>query len=92
MLINFLKEKPKNLIAVTGTNGKSSIAEFYFQILTLNKKNVAIYWNNGHQNKIWKFSLFINTTLDPLKLGYYLSKIKKENINNANIRSIESWT
>ena len=34
----FFKDKPKNLIAVTGTNGKSSIAEFYFQILTLNKK------------------------------------------------------
>ena len=29
----FYKNKPKNLIAVTGTNGKSSIAAFYFQIL-----------------------------------------------------------
>ena len=28
----FYKDKPKNLIAVTGTNGKSSIADFYFQI------------------------------------------------------------
>ena len=26
------KDKPKNLIAVTGTNGKSSVADFYFQI------------------------------------------------------------
>ena len=31
------KNKPKNLIAVTGTNGKSSITDFYFQILRLNK-------------------------------------------------------
>jgi len=30
------KNKPKNLIAVTGTNGKSSIADFYYQILDLN--------------------------------------------------------
>ena len=32
------QKKPKNLIAVTGTNGKSSIVDFYFQILKLNKK------------------------------------------------------
>lgn len=32
---------PKNLIAVTGTNGKSSIADFYYQILEMNNKKVA---------------------------------------------------
>ena len=35
------KNVPKNLIAVTGTNGKSSIANFYYQILKLNNKKVA---------------------------------------------------
>ena len=35
------KDKPKNIIAVTGTNGKSSVADFYFQILNLSKKKVA---------------------------------------------------
>ena len=34
-------KKPNNLIAVTGTNGKSSIASFYFQIANLNKLKVA---------------------------------------------------
>ena len=28
----FYKKKPPNLIAVTGTNGKSSIVDFYYQI------------------------------------------------------------
>ena len=29
----FLIKKPKNLVAVTGTNGKSSVSDFYYQIL-----------------------------------------------------------
>ena len=37
----FFHKKPKNIIAVTGTNGKSSVADFFHQILTLNKTNVA---------------------------------------------------
>ena len=39
------KNKPKNIIAVTGTNGKSSVVDFYFQILQLNKKKSSINWN-----------------------------------------------
>ena len=41
-----IKQKPKNLVAVTGTNGKSSVADFYYQILNLNKKKNCSYWNN----------------------------------------------
>ena len=33
---NFYKKKPSNIIAVTGTNGKSSVADFFYQILNLN--------------------------------------------------------
>ena len=44
-LSNFLKKfykfKPKNIIAVTGTNGKTSVAEFFYQILNLNNISVA---------------------------------------------------
>ncbi len=29
----FYKLKPKNMIAVTGTNGKTSVADFFYQIL-----------------------------------------------------------
>ncbi len=76
------KDKPKNLIAVTGTNGKSSIAEFYFQILTLNKKKVASIGTMGIKTKFSNLTVS-NTTLDPLKLSYYLSKLKKKRINNT---------
>ena len=47
--------KIKNLIAVTGTNGKSSICNFYYQILNLNKKSRVIR-NTWLKNCIWKFT------------------------------------
>jgi murE/murF fusion protein len=75
------KNKPKNIIAVTGTNGKSSIADFYFQILRFNKIKVASIGTLGikTENYIEKIS---NTTLDPITLSKALNKLKKENINN----------
>ena len=41
MATKFYANKPLNLVGVTGTNGKSSVADFYFQILKLNNKKVA---------------------------------------------------
>ena len=38
---NFYKKKPSSIIAVTGTNGKSSVADFFYQILSLNKKSAT---------------------------------------------------
>ena len=38
---NFYKKKPTNIIAVTGTNGKSSVVNFFYQILKLNKVSVG---------------------------------------------------
>ena len=37
-----LGKKPRKLIAVTGTNGKSSISDFFFQILNLNLLHFTI--------------------------------------------------
>ncbi len=76
------KDKPKNIIAVTGTNGKSSVADFYFQILKLNQKKVASIGTLGikTQNYIKKIS---NTTIDPIALSISLNKLKKEKINNV---------
>ena len=76
------KNKPKNLIAVTGTNGKSSIVDFYFQILKLNKKKVASIGTLGIKtnNSITKAS---NTTMDPIELSKVLINLKNKNINNV---------
>ncbi len=76
------KKKPKNLIAVTGTNGKSSVANFYLQILKLNKKKVASIGTLGI-NTISKTIELQNTTLDSLQLGKHLTKLKEKNIDNV---------
>jgi len=79
---NIFKNKPKNLIAVTGTNGKSSIADFYLQILKLNKKKVASIGTLGVNTGNYKKNV-LNTTLDPIELSFHLEKIKKQKIENV---------
>ena len=74
-----LNQKPKTLIAVTGTNGKSSVADFYYQILRLNSKKVASIGTIGVRCKNYKKNLE-NTTLDPIKLGYLLKDLDKKKI------------
>ena len=76
-----IKKKPINLVAVTGTNGKSSVADFYYQILNLNKKKTASIGTIGIQSNNKKYSLE-NTTLDPIKLREIINNLGKNNINN----------
>ncbi len=76
------KNKPSNLIAVTGTNGKSSVSDFYFQLLNLNKVKVASIGTLGVKSKNFKSNL-PNTTIDPIRLGQILSKLKSQEINNV---------
>ena len=75
-------KKPKNLVAVTGTNGKSSVADFYYQILTLNNKNVASVGTLGVKSKSINLDL-ANTTIDPIKLGQILTRLKSQKIENV---------
>jgi len=78
----FYKEIPGNLIAITGTNGKSSIASFYFQILKNTKLKVAAIGTLGiktnNSNKLTD-----NTTLDPITIHKTLSLIKRKKITNT---------
>ena len=74
--------KPKNLVAVTGTNGKSSVADFYFQILRLNKKRVASIGTLGVKSNN-KFKKLSNTTMDPINLSKLLQNLRKDRIENV---------
>ena len=74
--------KPNNLIAVTGTNGKSSIVDFYFQILKSNKIKVASIGTLGVKTNNSTSKSF-NTTMDPIRLNKVLKNLKKKNIDNV---------
>ena len=78
----FKSKIPKNLIAVTGTNGKSSIADFYYQILKFNNKRVASIGTLGVKSNSLNLDLS-NTTIDPIQLGEILKKLKHQRINNV---------
>ncbi len=75
------KSKIHNIIAVTGTNGKSSICNFYFQILNLNKKKVASLGTLGVKTQSKNFTS-TNTTMDPLQLSKYLKYLTNKKIDN----------
>ena len=72
-------KKPKKLVAVTGTNGKSSIADFYYQILKLNSKKVASIGTMGLKYNNKK-RILDNTTSDPIQISSILSELKKKKI------------
>jgi murE/murF fusion protein len=72
---------PRNLIAVTGTNGKSSVTDFYYQILKLNNKKVASIGTLGVKSKNLNLNLS-NTTIDPIKLAQILTRLKNQKIEN----------
>ena len=75
-------KKPKNIIGVTGTNGKTSITNFYCQILKLINKKVASVGTLGilSQNLKTKTN---NTTLDVLETHKVLEKLKLLKIDNV---------
>ena len=63
----FYKKKPKNLLAVTGTNGKTSVAYFFNEILKYNKVKSASIGTLGIKSKGFNQSTSL-TTVDPLTL------------------------
>ncbi len=82
----FYDLKPKNIIAVTGTNGKTSVADLFYQILNINNIPVASIGTLGSkfENKIIKSHL---TSPDTISLHEMLFKIKKKKIDNVIIEA-----
>ena len=73
----FYKLKPKNIIAVTGTNGKTSVTDLFYQILKLNNKPAASIGTLGvkFNGKTIKTKL---TSPDTISLHQILEKMKKK--------------
>ena len=82
----FYKLKPNNIIAVTGTNGKTSVADFFYQILNINKIPSSSIGTLGikYNNKIIQNNL---TSPETITLHKSLEKLKKNNINNVIIEA-----
>ena len=45
----FYPLKPNNIIAVTGTNGKTSVADFFLSNIRKKQYSSRIYWNVRHK-------------------------------------------
>ena len=82
----FYKLKPKNIIAVTGTNGKTSVADFFLQILEKNNVPVASIGTLGvrYKNKSIRTNL---TSPDIITLHKNLEKLKKKKVDNVIIEA-----
>ncbi len=80
MVINKFKKKPKYMFAVTGTNGKSSIAYFFFKILRNLKYKVGSIGTLGVylNNKIINSNLTTPSFLDNHKIfnNFFKKSIK----------------
>jgi murE/murF fusion protein len=75
-------KKPKNIIAVTGTNGKSSVVNFFYQILNFNKVSVASIGTLGIFSKNYNKKTNL-TSLDPISLHKNLAILAKCKVKNV---------
>ena len=79
---NYYKNKPNNIVAVTGTNGKTSVSDFFYQIFMLQKKKSGFIGTLGfRKNKLLRRRSL--TTLDSLTLNKDLNEMKRSGINNV---------
>ncbi len=82
----YYKKKPKNIIAVTGTNGKTSVSDFFHQIFTIQNQKVGFIGTLGFK-KNKQLTRRPLTTLDSLSLNKDLQKMKEAGIDNVIIEA-----
>ena len=72
------KKIPKNIFAVTGTNGKTSVANFFYQLHILNKKSCANIGTLGYfyNKKRKKNNLTTPSNLDIYNFLKFINKKK----------------
>jgi MurE/MurF fusion protein len=82
----FYPLKPKNIFAVTGTNGKTSVADIFYQMLRINNIPAATIGTLGikYNGKIIKTDL---TSPDTISIHKYLHYLKKKKIDNVIIEA-----
>jgi len=78
----FYTKKPKNIIAVTGTNGKSSVADFFYQLLSLNKIPAASIGTLGIVSKNYNKKTNL-TSIDAISLHKSLQILSIKKINHV---------
>ena len=79
----FYPNLPHNIIAVTGTNGKTSVVDFIRQLLWLLKSQVATIGTMGIYRNDKLLEPVINTTPDIFSLHQAFSDFAKENCDNV---------
>jgi len=82
MAAQLCKGQPKTLVAMTGTNGKSSTVEFLRQIWTFAGKQAACFGTLGVQAP-GGYRPLTHTTPDAVALHQTLSSLKAEGVTHA---------
>ena len=80
--LKIFNKKPNNLIAVTGTNGKSSVVNFYYQIAKLNNIKAASIGTLGVKGLKTEIN-FNNTTVDTIQINSILQKLYQKKVGNV---------
>ena len=78
-------KQPKNIVAITGTNGKTSIAFYLKSIWTAANIKSATIGTLGiiYKNKKVPINL---TTPDPITLHKYIDNLKKKGVKNIALK------